>query len=73
VANCLTKAMVLVGVEVLVGLMQLPTLLFADEHCWESELLAKQKIGCCVKPKAMAISLFNLMIDGEFGALLFCK
>ena len=42
-ANCLTKAMVLVGVVVLVGLMQLPTLLFADEHCWEFELLAKPK------------------------------
>ena len=42
-ANCLTKAVVLVGVVVLVGLMQLPTLLFADEHCWEFELLAKPK------------------------------
>jgi len=52
--------------------MQLPTFLFVDEHCWEFKFKAVLT-EFCAKPKAIAISLFNLMIDGEFGALLFCQ
>jgi len=59
VANCLTKAAVL-GVVVLVGLMQLPTLLFADEHCWEFELLAKQKNWMLCQTKSYGYIIVQL-------------